>query len=408
MKIKFSYDSRDHHAYRHFGQVLELDKPINFDDANIQEKIQPNGNIQCVVYTGTYIAQNKTKKEYDIDELFNRVPHTSQGTDPRDVFREIVKNGLLVKGTNIYEKPFSSYWRADTGVMDAFDNCRSAMLTVQSPIAIGTYWYREWLDLEPNAVMPVGKSPMNGHMYANQGWKFGLATETVVNGEPMFIIEWWGGHTLLMPREVFNQALKPAGMQTWVLSTEEGDIKRKKNLFEIIKDLCINIIIALRNKIKVYEVEPVVPEPVKQSVVPPPPAPVVEAPISADVPVTRPKLLDIFCGAIRDYEGSPGDLNYRNNNPGNCRYSSKGYDPKYGLVKKDKNNFAIFKDYQTGWLYLTNLVRSKINEHPQRTIREFFYEYAPISDGNSPELYAIYVAKRLGVGVDFTINKLII
>jgi hypothetical protein len=118
-------------------------------------------------------------------------------------------------------------------------------------------------------------------------------------------------------------------------------------------------------------------------------------------------MLDTFCTAIRDYEGAPGDLNYKNNNPGNCRYSPVGYARIYGLVRRDSNNFAIFKDYATGWLYLQNLIKSKIEAHPSWTILDFFKNYSPTSDGNDPEKYAEFVAKRCGVGVDFCIKHLI-
>lgn len=246
MKILFKYDSRDKLAHQFFGQATteDLNAPINFDDTSIPEKIQPVGNVECTCYTACYIAQNKTKKEYDIDELFSRIPHNQFGADPRDVLSEVVKNGLKVKGTNTYEKPFSSYWRADTGLHDAFDNARSAQLIVQSPISICSYWYENWLNLPPNSVMPVGVKPLSGHMYADKGWV--IKDVVNVNGQPMFVIEWWGGYTLLMPRETFNATLKPLGMTSWVLSDATIDAKRQKTYLEMIKDACINVIILLK------------------------------------------------------------------------------------------------------------------------------------------------------------------
>ena len=106
--------------------------------------------------------------------------------------------------------------------------------------------------------------------------------------------------------------------------------------------------------------------------------------------------LDDFCRAIRDYEGKAGDRNYRNNNPGNCRYSSVGYLPVYGHVGKDAQNFAVFGTYALGWLYLQNLVKYKINTNPGQTIIDFFKVYAPSSDGNDPVRYAAYVAGQCG------------
>lgn len=295
-KIRFTVDSRDYHAHQHFGQMIPtFEKAVSFDDPNIPEKVQPPGNVQCTCYTTTYIAQNKTKKEYDIDELFSRIPHSTQGADPRDVLKEVIKTGFRIKGTNDYDKPFSSYWRADTGAFDPFDNVRSSMLTVQSPIFIGTFWYREWLDLGANAVMPIGKTPLSGHAYADKGW-FGLATPTNVNGEPMFIIEWWGGYTMYMPRATFNSAMKPTGMQCWVLSTAEIDVKRQKTLIETIKDLMTNLIIALRDKIKLYKVEPVVPAPDIVPVAPQPPTqPITPSRYDWDTPTLARHSVRVIC-----------------------------------------------------------------------------------------------------------------
>lgn len=107
--------------------------------------------------------------------------------------------------------------------------------------------------------------------------------------------------------------------------------------------------------------------------------------------------LNTMCLAIRDYEGAPGDRNYRNNNPGNCRYSSVGYLPIYGYVGKDPQNFAIFKDYATGFMYLQNLVKHKIHQNPNQTLVQFMEIYAPVTDNNDPITYAKFIGKRLGV-----------
>lgn len=117
--------------------------------------------------------------------------------------------------------------------------------------------------------------------------------------------------------------------------------------------------------------------------------------------------LENFCLAIRDFEGAPGDRNYRNNNPGNCRYSSVGYASFYGHVGKDKDNFAIFKDYATGWLYLKNLVLSKVRKNPNQTIVDFMRVYAPSSDNNDPAHYAVYIARRLGVKADYPMKLIV-
>jgi hypothetical protein len=134
---------------------------------------------------------------------------------------------------------------------------------------------------------------------------------------------------------------------------------------------------------------------------PAPPISPVEAPIVPPaLPTPAPpkqSKLEAFCLAIRTHEGwSPGSRSMRNNNPGNCRYSSVGYLDIYKPVTKDAQGFAVFKDYATGWLYLQNLIREKIKAHPQWTLLQFFNNYAPAEDHNDPNAYAAAVGKRLG------------
>ena len=117
--------------------------------------------------------------------------------------------------------------------------------------------------------------------------------------------------------------------------------------------------------------------------------------------------LQSFCTAIRDYEGAPGDRNYRNNNPGNCRCSPVGYLPIYEPVGCDPDDFAIFPSYAIGFHYLEALVIEKVNKNPNYTILTFMENYAPSSDDNSPARYAAYIASRLATTVDYPMIKVI-
>lgn len=109
-------------------------------------------------------------------------------------------------------------------------------------------------------------------------------------------------------------------------------------------------------------------------------------------------LLDEFCLAIRDFEGKPGDLNYRTNNPGNIR----GVDGKFLKFKTMEEGMAYLKDYVT---------RACTGKHkaysPKFTIIDFFNVYAPTSDNNNPGQYAKWVANRIGVDVSFKIQNLL-
>ena len=123
-------------------------------------------------------------------------------------------------------------------------------------------------------------------------------------------------------------------------------------------------------------------------------------PVNNPTPEPRGSLLLEWATAIRDYEGNPGDLNYRNNNPGNLR-SIKG-------------PFLKFKTWEEGWNalldYLTRSATGKHKAYPkggETTLQEFFHIYAPKADNNNPDAYAKYVAKRLSVDTKEKIKNLI-
>ncbi len=129
-------------------------------------------------------------------------------------------------------------------------------------------------------------------------------------------------------------------------------------------------------------------------------------PINPPIPMPPKKdMLATFCTAIRDYEGQPGDLNYKNNNPGNFRCSPVGYLPKYGNVRC-VNHFAVFPSYELGWEYLEASVMHWASLHPTWTIFDFFSHYAPPSDNNPTLTYAANVAGKCGVPVSTRLKDL--
>jgi hypothetical protein len=109
--------------------------------------------------------------------------------------------------------------------------------------------------------------------------------------------------------------------------------------------------------------------------------------------------LDTFCKAIKNFEGA----NPANNNPGNCRCSPVGYLPRYGTVKCNPNDFAVFETYELGWEYLENLVYHRTLAHQNWTFYDFFFNYAPSSDNNDPRHYAETVAAECGVAPGTTL-----
>ena len=132
-------------------------------------------------------------------------------------------------------------------------------------------------------------------------------------------------------------------------------------------------------------------------------------------PKPEPKLIpkqvlqNTLCMAIQKHEGFfPGSRSQRNNNPANARYSSVGYLPIYGEVGEDREGvpahqrgYAIFKNYETGFLYLKNLVLHKARKHPDWTLTQFIGDekegWAPASDNNNVDAYASALANAIKV-----------
>jgi hypothetical protein len=108
--------------------------------------------------------------------------------------------------------------------------------------------------------------------------------------------------------------------------------------------------------------------------------------------------LTLWAEAIKRHEGwFPGSRSQRNQNPGNFKYVGQ-----FKAIGKDKDNFAIFPDYETGWAHLrkvlTNAATGKSKVYnPEMTLVEFFEKYAPSFDDNDPQRYANEVAKYIGV-----------
>lgn len=386
--LKLTHDSRDEQFFQRFGGVTEFPDEINFD-TDFPDETQPLGDVKCVAYTTCDMAEDQQNIEFDIssiNDLWQRVPSVAQGSNPRDVLSEAVKNGLLPKGRTERLKLWRSYWRADIGPGDKFDNVRSAMLTIKQPVGVGSYWYSEWT----GEILPIGRNALYGHMYDVEGWK-------QINGEPHFIIQAWTGRKLYMSREVFNKAMEPYGMQTWVLSTAELDAKRVKTLTETIKDMLINIIIKLKEFKFILE---------KQIIVETPQLP----PTPSVPPIPTSSKLTEFCEAIKTYEGYfPGSRSYLNNNPGNLRFTA--YTESLGATSKDAKNFCIFPSYAIGFEALKQFIRDAGNNllksYHDKDILGFFAVYAPSSDSNNPNAYAIFVASKLKVATSTKLKDII-
>jgi hypothetical protein len=123
------------------------------------------------------------------------------------------------------------------------------------------------------------------------------------------------------------------------------------------------------------------------------------------------ELLEAMALSIADFE-SGGDLNarsYRNNNPGNLRWSGNlDKLPWAGALGVDDTNHVVFTDYKSGWnallkqLYLAFTGKSAVY-NPGMTLFQFFAKYA---EANT-QSYARTVAAALGVQPGATLNQIL-
>lgn len=118
-------------------------------------------------------------------------------------------------------------------------------------------------------------------------------------------------------------------------------------------------------------------------------------------------MLDRWVDAIKEYEGYfPGSRSFRNNNPGNLKFAGQ-----HGTTGKDDKNFAIFKDYDSGYKALRSQLKlaasggSKYYK-PDMSLIGFFEIFAPVHENDS-HAYAVFVAGRLGIDPKTQIKNLL-
>ena len=142
----------------------------------------------------------------------------------------------------------------------------------------------------------------------------------------------------------------------------------------------------------------------------------IEAPVSVvNLPPVKPKppepidlpkksLLEPFCLAITQYENMA--LSYYN--PGALRFSS--YIQSLGATS-ERAGFAVFPNMATGEKALRSFVKAasenRLKAYHDKDILGFFQVYAPSSDNNKPELYAKFVAGKVGVEVNTKLKDII-
>jgi hypothetical protein len=414
---------KDHRKYSFLQTFGSLTSPLanipdsfNFDAGLTMPDQNADGlPYGCTGYTQSELCQDEDLIAYDPRFTYdNTLFMEGIGTDNpnfekigcqvKDSLKSVMIYGVKPKtgGDSFSHRKGAYYDPVDnTQGLDAFDALRVSMWqnyilnNGKRTISISTPWLPEWFNYDNLGVVPSEFNYSgNPADYSWHNWK--IAGFTKINNELVAIGKTWQGATvgdkgwLYFRRETINAifGISTVGSDMFAPVTQGNIATVKLTIIEQIISYFYMYLAKFKN----------------------PPTSVIQS-SSMDSQAT----LEVMCTAIRDNEGNPGDLNYRNNNPGNCRYNPSGYLPIYGLVEKDPNNFAIFKDYATGWLYLENLVKEKLEAFPDFTILQFFSGvpgkwagYAPAADKNDPLNYATFVAKRMGVGTDYQLKNIIV
>ena len=97
-----------------------------------------------------------------------------------------------------------------------------------------------------------------------------------------------------------------------------------------------------------------------------------------------------------------GSRAWRNNNPGNIKFSEKkdqngqNFAERHGAIGKDRNvkGFAIFPDYETGRKALESLLKTE--SYQKETLEQALHRYAPKFE-NDTETYIRHVVEKTGI-----------
>lgn len=120
-----------------------------------------------------------------------------------------------------------------------------------------------------------------------------------------------------------------------------------------------------------------------------------------------------FADAIFNFEGgASGNLNVRNNNPGNLKAAPDEFTGS--VTQRDDNGFVIFPTMDAGFAALNAQLSKTVNDMPNLTLTQFFARYLgqqnfltpQATNQGNPFTYADTVAGKLGVSADQTLGQI--
>lgn len=99
-----------------------------------------------------------------------------------------------------------------------------------------------------------------------------------------------------------------------------------------------------------------------------------------------------------------GSLSWRNNNPGNIRYSD--FAKRMGALGEGHNGMAIFKNYEDGLAAQKELLFGPTSKYVNLNLLDAIRRYAPDYDNNNSKEYANFVSNTAKINKTTTLAKL--
>ena len=180
--------------------------------------IEVMGGEYCTALSLVKIGYSQTGHLYDEPTLWDATPHTELGANPIDTIHTAINMGLKNIATGLIEKLWDNYM-TPVDIQKDMETCQSACM-------INGFWYKEWMGLTPNSIMPQGVNIVSDHSFIVKDW---------INGNA--VIDSHQGFDLLMPSSMLYNEIQGVGCSAYIPTNPVINARRKINFLQYILEL---------------------------------------------------------------------------------------------------------------------------------------------------------------------------
>jgi hypothetical protein len=190
---------------KHLDRVLSKSLKDRFDQGNTNSCVgQSTGLIKRVqerrdLHRDLKIDPVAIWMESKLNDGIGR-PEDNRGTFIRTALDRLLLSAPVTAGWSPRLR-IASYFRIQT-----LDEAKAAIFAV-GPIVVGSTWFEEWFDPEPDGMLPKGRKDVGGHAFVLYGWDNEREAFRAANS-------WgtgWGDHgDFWIPFDVWGDALDEA------------------------------------------------------------------------------------------------------------------------------------------------------------------------------------------------------